>query len=193
MPVYAYSNCDTVELFVNNKSYGRKLFEFPRKGMKGNWNTYEGGKVQTSTANLHLAWDVAYEPGELKLVGRKNGKEVVTRILTTGAPHAIRLSVDRDRIEADPSDVSHIKVEIVDSNGHVVPTADNLVKFEVTGADLIGVESGNMADLSLTKAPERKAFNGLCLAIVQAEKAGNITVKATAAGLRGAEVKITAQ
>lgn len=192
LPVIVYTNCDTVELFVNNKSYGQKRLEFPRKGTSGDWNTYENGKVQTSTADLHLQWDVAYEPGELKLVGRKNGEQHITQIYTTGTPYAIRATVDRNTIKANPSDVAHIKVEIVDTDGYVVPTADNPVKFEVSGAKLIGVESGNMTDLSSPKATERKAFNGLCLGIVQAEKAGKIKVKITSEGLQSATVDISA-
>ena len=191
-PVYVYSNCDTVELFVNGKSYGQKRFEFPRKGTSGGWNSFPPGKVQTSTANLHLSWDVAYEPGELKAVGRKDGKQYTTQVFTTGKPEAIRLSVDRSAIKAHSSDVAHVRVEIVDSNGRVVPYADNLVKFELTGAKLIGVENGNMMDLSSTKISERKAFNGLCLAIVQAESPGNIIVKAVSEHLKSAEIEITA-
>jgi len=192
MPVIVYTNCDTVELFVNNKSYGQKRLEFPRQGASGGWNSYASGKVQTSTADLHLEWDVAYEPGELKLVGQKNGEQHITVLTTTGTPHAVRISVDRNTIKADPSDVAHVIVEIVDSNGRVVPTAENKVKFEVTGAKLIGVESGNMMDLSSPKSSERNAFSGLCLGIVQADKAGKIKVNVTSDGLQSSVIDITA-
>ena len=191
MPVIVYTNCDTVELFVNGKSYGQKRLEFPRQGTSGGWNSYASGKVHTSTADLHLAWDVAYEPGELKLIGRKNGEQHITQIFTTGTPHAIRVSVDRNTIKAHPSDVAHVKVEIIDSNGHVVPTADNLVKFEVTGGKLIGVESGNMMDLSSPKGSERKAFGGLCLGIIQTDKAGKVKVNVTSEGLQSSTVDIS--
>ena len=191
-PVYVYSNCDTVELFVNGKSYGQKLFEFPRRGNSGAWNRYDDGKVHTSTANLHLSWDVAYEPGELKVVGCKDGKQYITQVFTTGHASGIRLGVDRNTIKAHPSDVAHVKVEITDNEGRVVPMADNLVKFEITGAKLIGVENGNMADLSSPKGSECKAFNGLCLAIVQAEKTGTIKIKATSDGLHSAEIELKA-
>ncbi|MDR1672733.1 MAG: DUF4982 domain-containing protein [Bacteroidales bacterium] len=193
IPLVCYTNCDTVEIFVNGKSYGEKYLEFPRKGTVGGWNSYPRGKVQTSTGDLHLSWDVTYAPGELKAVGKKNGKQYVTQVFTCGKPTAIRLTADRNVIRAHPSDVAHIQVEITDSEGHVVPNSSNLVKFEVTGAQLIGVESGNMMDLSSCKIPERKAFNGMCLAIVQAEKAGKITVKAVCENLKGAEIEIIAQ
>lgn len=193
VPVVCYTNCDTVELFLNGKSYGEKYLEFPRKGNTERWNKPEEGKVYTSTGDLHLSWDVPYEPGELVAIGKKDGKEVTYRVVTAGEPSQIRLSVDRSEIKADPSDVAHFTVEILDKDGNLVPTADNLVRFEVEGAEIIGVESGNMRDLSSPKAKERKAFNGLCLAIVQAEKPAKITVKAVSEGLTSASVTIEAQ
>ena len=192
IPLVCFTNCDTVEIFVNGKSFGEKRLEFPRKGTQGGWNTYAPSKVQTSTGDLHLSWDVVYQPGELKAVGKKNGQTFVTQVFTTGAPDAIRLSVDRNTIHANPSDVAHVKVEIVDKDGHVVPDADHLVKFEITGARLLGVENGNMMDLSSCKIPEKKAFNGLCLVIVQADKAGKIKIKSVSDQLKGAEIEITA-
>ena len=192
IPVVAYTNLDSVELFLNGKSYGEKYLEFPRKGNTERWNQPEEGKVNPSTSDLHLSWDVPYEPGELKAVGKKEGKKYIYSVVTAGEPAQIRLSVDRKVIKADPSDVAHIKVEILDKNGNLVPTADNLVKFEVSGAEIIGVENGNMRDLSSPKAKERKAFNGLCLAIVQAEQKGNVLVKAFSEGLTGSEINFKA-
>jgi len=193
LPVIAYTNCDTVELFLNGKSYGVKYLEFPRKGNTERWNKPEDGKVYTSTSDLHLSWDLPYEPGELVAKGRKDGKEYTYRVATAGSPAQIRLSVDRDKIKADPTDVAHITVEILDKDGNLVPTADNLVQFEVVGAKIIGVESGNMRDTSSPKAKERKAYNGLCLAIIQADKSGEITVKAISEGLAGASLTIKAE
>lgn len=192
VPVIAYTNCDTVELFLNGKSYGTKYREFPRKGNTEKWNKPEAGKVYTSTADLHLSWDVSYEPGELVAKGKKNGKEYTYRVVTSGKPAQIRLSADQDKIIADPSDVAHITVEILDKDGNLVRTADNLVEFKVNGAALIGVESGNMKDLSSPKDTKRKAFNGLCLAIIQAKKSGKITVEATSPGLSGSTIEINA-
>ncbi|MBN1924218.1 MAG: DUF4982 domain-containing protein [Prolixibacteraceae bacterium] len=193
LPVICYTNCDTVELYLNGKSYGEKYLEFPRKGNAERWNKPEDGKVYTSTGDLHLSWDVPYEPGELLAKGKKDGKEFNCRVVTAGEPARICLSVDRDVINADPTDVAHIIVEIQDKDGNIVPTADNLVRFEVAGAEIIGVENGNMSDLSSPKAKQRKAFNGLCLAIVQAKNPGEITVKAVSEGLEDASVSIKAK
>jgi beta-galactosidase len=194
LPVVCFTNCNEVELFVNGKSYGSKTFEFPRTGNTEDWITYAPDKVFTSTADLHLSWDVMYQPGEIKAVGRRDGKEYVCRVVTSGSPAQIRLTVDRDQIKAHPSDVAHLTVEVLDKEGNPVPYADNLIRFEIEGkaAKIIGVESGNFYDLSSVKASERKAFGGMCLAIVQAIEAGSFTVRAIAEGLEGAEVKISA-
>lgn len=192
VPVMAYTNCDTVELFLNGKSYGVKYLEFPRKGNTEQWNKPEAGKVYTSTGDLHLSWDVMYEPGELIAKGKKDGKEYTYRVVTAGEPAQIRLSADQSKIKADPSDVAHITVEILDKDGNVVPTADNLIEFKVDGAQIIGVENGNMRDLSSSKANKRKAFNGLCMAIIQAKNAGRIKVEATSQGLSGGSIEINA-
>ncbi|MDA3881122.1 MAG: DUF4982 domain-containing protein [Prolixibacteraceae bacterium] len=170
-----------------------QLNKFPRKGNTERWNQPEEGKVHTSTGDLHLSWDVPYEPGELVAIGKRDGKEYTYRLVTAGEPAQIRLSVDRDLIKADPTDVAHVTVEVLDKDGNFIPTADNLIKFEVEGAEIIGVESGNMSDFSSPKAKERKALNGLCLAIVQSEKPGRITVKAASEGLKGASINIVAE
>jgi len=102
------------------------------------------------------------------------------------------LSVDRDQIKADPTDVAHVTVEVLDKDGNIVPNADNLIEFEVKGAKIIGVENGNMRDLSSPKASKKKAFNGLCLAIIQTKEAGKIRIKAISEGLTGDEIEITA-
>ncbi|HYQ58178.1 MAG TPA: glycoside hydrolase family 2 TIM barrel-domain containing protein [Draconibacterium sp.] len=192
MPVICYSNCEAIELFVNGKSYGEKRMEFPRQGMTERWAHYDKPQVNPTTGDLHVSWDVAYEPGTIKAVGKRNGEIVVEQeLFTSGAPAKIRLIVDRSTITNSPDDVAHCTVEILDANGHIVPTADNMIKFEIKGdAEIIGVENGNMGDVSMVKTNERKAHNGLCLAIIQSEKAGKIKVKATSAGLESAAVDI---
>ncbi len=191
--VVVFTNMGSVELFVNGKSYGIKTHEFPRLGNVEEWYKSPEGKVHTSTADLHLAWDVEVQPGEVKLVGKIGEKEYVEVFRTAGSPAALRVNLDREVIKAAPSDVSHVIVEVVDSQGNVVPSADNLIKFSVPGANIIGVESGNMADLSSTKASERKAFAGMCMAIVQAEKPGTYKVKVSAEGLDPVELTLKAE
>lgn len=194
--VMAYTNCDSVELFVNGKSFGIKALEFPRQGNSGGWNRYDRPPVNTTTGDLHLVWDVPYEPGTLKAVGRKGGKVVVEEeIHTTGMPAAIRLSVDRNTINADPSDVAHVKVEVVDENGYVVPDANNLIQLTVEGAgNLIGFDNGNPRDSTSMKSSQRRTFNGLALAVIQSDsKPGSIRVQASSPAIKATSVEIITQ
>jgi beta-galactosidase len=192
IPVLCYTNCDTVELFVNGKSFGAQGYWFPRVGYWG--QTVARTTVQRTTSDLHLTWTVPYQPGTLKVVGTKDGKAVVTEeIFTTGEPASVALSVDRSAITADRRDVAHFIVKILDAQGRVVPTAGNPVTFEIQGeGKIIGVDNGNLASDEDYKANHRKAFNGLCMAIVQSTaKAGQIRVNATSPGLKPASVMVT--
>jgi beta-galactosidase len=191
IPVLCYTNCDTVELFVNGESYGVQGYWFPRVGRGG---PVARSNVPRTTSDLHLAWTVPYQPGTLKVVGVKDGKVVSTvEVTTTGEPAAIGLSVDRDAIAADRRDVAHITVRILDGQGRAVPVADNEVAFEIQGEGrIIGVDNGNQASHEDFKGNRRKAFHGLCLAIVQSTaKAGRIQVTATSPGLKSSSVIIT--
>ena len=114
-------------------------------------------------------------------------------IRTTGAPASIRLTVDRESFKANPEDVAHITAEVLDAEGNVCPITDNLIKFTVTGGKLIGVESGDMRDLGSVKASERKAYAGMCLAIVGADKPGTVTVKAESDGLAPSVITFAAK
>jgi beta-galactosidase len=173
IPVWCYSNSESVELFLNGKSLGEKKF--------------------SDTRNLHLEWKVPYTPGTLKAVAKNNGTTVcVDEIQTTDTPAKIVLSPDRNEINADGEDLSYIKVEIVDQNGRVCPNADNLVKFNIEGNGTIaGVGNGNPISHEYFKASERKAFHGLCLAVVRSKhEKGEIRISAESKGLLAAKVLI---
>jgi beta-galactosidase len=195
IPVTCYTNCDTVELFLNGKSVGAKGYAFPRYGMEDRYgNTGARARVPRTTGDLHLEWDVPYEPGTLKAVGTKDGKAVTTvEVSTTGEPSAIRLTGDRAEIAADRRDVAHVTVELLDAQGRVVPTADGEVAFVVEGeGKLIGLDSGDPQSHEDYKAARRKAFNGLCLAIVQSTgKPGRIRVTANSPGLEPGNLTIS--
>jgi beta-galactosidase len=194
IPVTCYTNCDTVELFLNGKSLGVKGYEFPRAGMEGTYgNLPARAKVLKTTADLHLSWDVPFEAGTLKAVANKDGKVAETvEVTTTGESVAISLSVDRAMIVADRRDVAHVVVEIHDGFGRVVPTANNEITFELQGeGKLIGVDNGDPFSHEDYKAAHRLAFNGLCLAIVQAtDKTGEIKIAASSAKLRSDSLTI---
>jgi beta-galactosidase len=195
IPVTCYTNCDTVELFLNGRSVGLKGYGFPRLGMEGRYgNSPARARVPRTTGDLHLEWDVPYEPGTLKAVGIKDGKVVsMVEVSTTGEPSAVRLTVDRAQLAADRRDVAHITVEILDAQGRVVPTADHDVAFGVEGeGELIGLDNGDPQSHEGYKAARRKAFNGLCLAIVQSTaKSGRIQVTASSPSLQSANITIS--
>jgi beta-galactosidase len=192
VPVILYTNCDTVELFLNGKSFGKKSYVFPQQGHSKSWNGYERPYIPPTTSDLHLSWDVPYEPGTLKIVGRKDGKTIIEEVRTTSVPEAIRLTADRNNINADMQDIVNIKVEIVDENGLVVPNAVNLVEFKVEGEGiLIGTDNGNPQDKTPMKSKQRSAFNGLALAVIQStDKGGNIRIKAVSNGLKEAVLQL---
>jgi len=193
--VIAYSNCDTVELFLNGKSFGAKSYVFPQQGHSKSWNGYTRPYVAPTTSDLHLSWDVPYEPGTLKAVGRKNGKIISEEVRTTSKPAAIRLSADRKNINADAHDIANVKVEIVDENGFVVPTASNTIEFKIEGEGiLLGTDNGNPQDKTQMKSRQRDAFNGLALAVVQStEKSGSIRLTAVSEGLKDAVLQVVSQ
>jgi beta-galactosidase len=171
-----------------------KGYRFPRYGMEGRYgNSAARSYVPRTTSDLHLTWDVPYEPGKLTAVGTRDGKTVVTiEIMTTGEPARIYLSADRMSMLADRRDVVHITVEIHDENGSLVPVADNLVTFSIEGeGKLVGVDNGDPRSHEDFKAKQRKAFNGLCLAIVQSTAAaGPIRITASSPSLMPDTLKL---
>lgn len=121
--VWAYSNCEEVELFLNGQSLGRK----------------------TLKRNSHIEWPVKYTPGMLLARGYKGGKEILTeKVETTGAPAAIQLMPHRATFKADGEDVSVVTVQVNDAQERLVPTANNTITFEITGpGKIIGVGNGD--------------------------------------------------
>ena len=183
--VTCYTNCDTVELLLNGRSYGVKGYAFPRLGMEGSYGNYPPrAKALRTTADLHLAWDVPYESGVLRAVGTKDGAvAATTEIHTTGEPAAIRLSSDRDVLVADHRDVAHVTVEILDQQSRVVPTAESEIAFEVEGDGLLlGLDNGDPRSHEDYRSTRRKAFHGLCLAVIQSTaRPGQIHITASCA------------
>ena len=126
--VWAYSNCDEVELFLNKKSLGKKKME----------------------QNGHLEWKVKYEAGTLEAIGFKNGKKVLTEIhKTTGNPEKIKLSVDKENLPN--SNVVVVTAELTDEKGLHVPTANDELTFSIQGGKILGVGNGNPTSLESDK------------------------------------------
>jgi beta-galactosidase len=170
--VWAYTNCDEVELLINGNSLG---------------------KQKKTEEKMHLSWRVMFEAGTITGIGYKDGIEVMRQeVKTAGAPAGIILSPDRTEISADGSDLSFITVTVVDKNNVTVPYADNLIKFSVEGDGTIaGVDNGNQTSMEPFKADFRKAFHGKCLLVVKSgTKAGRLKVTATSEGLTAAATDI---
>jgi len=148
--VWVHSNLDEVELFLNGQSQGSQ-------------------KVQALT---HLEWQVKYQPGVIEARGRKHGSVVMSvKRETTGAPTAIKLTALRNEIDADGEDIVIVRVEVLDSAGRHVPTADSLINFKITGAGtLLGVGNGDPNCQESDKEPRRSLFNGLSQLLVRSIK-----------------------
>ena len=152
--VWAYSNCDEVELIVNGKKLGRK--PMPKNG--------------------HLEWKATYQPGYVKAIGYKNGKRIITqKIETTGEVYRIALSADRTSLKSDNRDVAVCRIEMQDKKGRFVPNACQKLKLRIDGpARILGVGNGDPA-YNTTERPttsdartyEINAFNGLAQVLVQ--------------------------
>jgi beta-galactosidase len=194
LPVLCYTNCDTVELFLNGKSVGVKGYAFPREGMENHYGNYpERAKALRTTADLHLAWDVPYEPGRLVAVGTRAGKQLLTvELRTAGPPSAIMLIPDRHSVAAGTAEIVHIAVQVVDDRGTIVPDASNEIRFEVKGdGALIGLDNGDPESHEDYRSNVRRAFHGLALAIVRSHgNKGAIEVTATGSSVRTGTVSI---
>jgi beta-galactosidase len=173
-PVHVYTSGDSAELFLNGKSLGLK-----KKG----------------PFEYRLEWnDVAYQPGELKVVAWKNGKKWATDVMKTTGPAAkLTLQADRDKIRTDGRDLSFITVTVADKKGLLVPRSKNHIQFQIEGpGEIVATDNGDATSFESFQAPERNAFNGLALVIVRAKpgQPGTIKLKATADGLETAAIRI---
>ena len=168
-----YSNADEVELYLNGKSLGKR--------------SKEGDK-------FHVSWRVPFTKGTLKVISRKNGKEVLSReIKTADKPVSIRLTADRNIITANGKDLSFVTVEALDANGITVPIADNLIKFSIEGeGTIVGTDNGDPTDSLSLKKPERKLFNGKAIVVIKStKKRGNIILKVSSENIESSNIKIS--
>ncbi len=170
--VEVYSNCEEVELFLNGKSLGKK----PRP-------------KDDSPRN----WKVLFEAGTIKAVGTNGGKIVANyELRTAGKPAGIKLDAHKNTIANNWDDVVFVNVLVVDANGTVLPDANNLISFKAEGSgEIAAVDSADINSHESYQASERRAYQGLCQALIKANKAsGQITVTANASGLAGAKITI---
>ena len=173
-PVHVYTSGDEAELFLNGKSLGKKK--------KGEFE-------------YRLKWDdVVYQPGELKVIAYKNGAKWAEDVMrTTEKASALSMIADRPAVRPDGTDLIYITVRIEDKNKLLVPRSSNLINFSIEGrGKIVAVDNGDATSHDPFQASYRKAYNGLALVIIAAEKdaSGSFTVKAESKGLKGAAVKV---
>ncbi|MBE0649489.1 MAG: DUF4982 domain-containing protein [Bacteroidales bacterium] len=170
-----YNNADSVQLFLNGKSLGSR--------------SKEGDQ-------LHVMWHVRFEPGTLRAISYKDGKQVKAVEEKTAGPAArIELSASRQKISANNKDISFVTVKIVDKDGIMVPDADNLVNFTITGPGRIaGVANGNETSHNPFKAHHCNAFFGKCMVVIEStHQSGTIQLTATSKGLPNGQIDITTE
>jgi beta-galactosidase len=170
--VWAYTNADEVELFLNDVSQG----------------------VRRKQPDVrHLVWRLSYVPGVLRAVARKDGKVVLTRDVRTAGPAArIVLRPDRSTIGADGSDLAFITVTVVDKDGIPVPSAEPLVHLRLAGAATIaGVDNGDQANHERFQRDSVRLFAGQALVIVRAARErGVATLIAASNALRPDTIRV---
>jgi hypothetical protein len=174
IPVDVYTNCGSAELFLNGRSLGVKAV---------------ADRLQPV-----LRWDVPNEPGSVRVVGIRDGREAAHFELNTAGPaHHLEVIPDRTRLSAGAEDLSHLEIRVVDAAGRRVFTANQPVTVEVSGSgELAAVDSANPTDIAPVSANHRNAFEGRILAIVRSgAKAGEITVRASAPGLQSGAATLT--
>lgn len=167
-PVHVFTSGDEAELFLNGKSLGRK---------------------KKAQYEYRLRWDdVVYQPGTLKVVAYRSSKEwAVTETKTADAAAKVKLEPDRNEIRADGLDLSFVTATVTDESGLTAPRADNRIQFSLEGpGEIVATDNGDPTSFELFQSRSRKAFSGLCLAIVRSQpgKPGRIKLTATADGLK---------
>jgi hypothetical protein len=171
--VNAFTNCQEVELFLNDKSLGtKKLSDFQ---------------------NRVITWDVPYIEGTLKAAARNMGKNVASyELKTSGNPALINAVCDAKTIKADRHDIVRIYVTITDNAGNTVYNAINEITCDITGpVRLLGMEDSNPQNIEDYRDNRQKAFHGRLLIFIQSlDKSGQVTITLSSPGLQGTAVII---
>ncbi len=176
-PVHLYTSGDEAELFLNGQSLGRK--KKPQGEYRIRWD------------------DVVYQPGELRVIAYKEGKQWATdTVKTAGAASQLLLTPDRTTIAGDGRDLSFVTLTVADKDAQMVPRSMNAIHFAITGpGEIVATDNGDPTDMTAFSSKDRKAFNGLALAIIRAKRgqSGTITLTATSDGLQTAQTTIASK
>ena len=185
IPVWCYTNCDEAELFLNGTSLGTRKFD--------------------ETNDMHLEWLVPYQPGELKVIARRDGKVSATSSHhSAGVPARIGISADQTKLDPASRDLSYVTLRVEDENGVFAPKAAKWVNLQIEGPGrLVGSGSGDPLSHTPFQASTIRTFNGLGLVIIAAasgpepeirkgsdRKPGEIIVRANCKGMESVELRL---
>ena len=163
IPVWVYSNCDEVELFLDDKSLGKQT-----PGLK--WQ------------EMQCQWMVGWKPGTLSAVGYRDGKRVAAEtIRTADAPAKLKLSIDGAALAESGADFVQVRAAVVDGKDEPYPYGENRIWFDLSGpAKFRALDNGNPADVEpFYGTTDRNAFFGLARAYVESTtEAGDIALVA---------------
>jgi len=186
--VRIYSTCDEIELFLNGRSLGKKKPE-TTENLIAEWKSYsmwESRPLLASGTTLRhgpFIWrDVPYEPGVLRAVGMKNGRQYSDERRTAGQPYQIVLKPDRGQMQAGGRDAVRIVAIIADKNGVMVPDAMPWITFNAEGPG------------RLLGTPVLDAVWGMAaINVLSDAAAGRVAVKATSPGLQDGTCALTSR
>lgn len=173
--VWLYSNCASVELFLNGVSLGKKTL------------------AQRGTKNQY-AYTVAYAAGTLVANGYDASGNLIAQDVqyTSAAPAKLALSSDKTAVSTASDDLVYITCDVQDKNGTLCPNADNSVTFTVMGGTIIGTDNGHGANVEKLSGSRHSAFSGKCLCVVKHDGAsGAMKITATANGLTAGTISVT--
>jgi len=170
--IFAVTNCDEAELFLNGSSLGKKAYD---------------------PTQLSITWPLDFQPGELKVTGYKDGQPVCEQVLqTAGPPAKLTLECREETMKPDGQDIVKVVVKAVDDEGIVVPVADNLVKFTVGGgAEIDNVCTGDAYSTESYRGDRRSLYMGKCVVYLKSNGISEtIQFQAETDGLARAEIEI---
>ena len=173
--VWLYSNCASVELFLNGTSLGKKALS-----QRGTKNQY--------------AYTVAYAAGTIVANGYDASGNLIAQDIqyTAGTPAKLALSSDKTAVSTASDDLVYITCDVLDKNGTLCPNADNSVTFTVMGGTIIGTDNGHGANVEKLSGSTHAAFSGKCLCVVKHDGAsGTMKITATANGLTAGTISVT--
>ena len=193
-----YNQADEVELFINGKSQGIRKKKVHGEGNEGSDAVSAkaaNAAVFDRSTEYHVMWRVTFEPGEVKVVARKQGREISSQtIKTAGPPHHLVLKKTYQNtlasgvlgdLQSPSSPTTFVEVNVVDKDGNLCPNAENEIYFSST-AEILGTDNGNQTSLERFTDPKRKAFFGKCVIVLR----GHGTLRAESIDLQQATIQL---